>query len=40
VYGEGFGISERLHGDIELGMGAEVAASMAEVGALEESGVW
>ncbi len=38
--GEGLGVGEGLEGDVELGVGAEVAASVSEVGTFEEGGVW
>ncbi len=38
--GEGLGVGEGLEGDVELGVGAEVAASVSEVGSFEEGRVW
>jgi hypothetical protein len=37
---EWFGICEGLDSDIELGVRTKIAASMSQVGTLEESGVW
>ena len=39
VHGQGFGVGEGLDGDVEFGVGGEIAAAVSEVGALEEGGV-
>lgn len=33
-------IGEWLYSDVELGMRAEIATSMAQIGSAEEGGVW
>lgn len=38
--GERFRVGEGLDGDVELGVGAEVAAAVAKVWAAEERRVW
>lgn len=39
VDGQRLGVGEGLDGEVELGVGTEVAASMSQVGALEQGGV-
>lgn len=38
--GERFRVGEGLDGDVELGVGAEVAAAVAKVWSSKEGGVW
>ena len=39
-YSEWFRVRERLHCDVELRVGVQIAATMSQIWSLEEGGVW